>query len=96
MKHKCDGCIYKGEHLEMMFQPFNICTKEPNIIDAENAYNAEMCPYHIKMNIYDNENRILLIGRCAGKMESIIEELSKSISNYQKTIIINKKLQSVF
>jgi len=45
MKHKCDGCKHKGEHQEMMFQPFGVCLKETNLIEAEKAYNAEICPY---------------------------------------------------
>lgn len=45
MGHKCDGCRYKGEHKEMMFRPFGVCTKELNLIDAEKAYNADKCPY---------------------------------------------------
>lgn len=44
MKHKCDGCKYKGEHREMMFRPFGVCTKETNLIEAEKAYNAENAP----------------------------------------------------
>ena len=49
MAHKCDGCRYKGEHREMMFRPFGVCTKELNLIEAEKAYNAGKCPY-IKTN----------------------------------------------
>ena len=45
MAHKCDGCRYKGEHSEMMFRPFGVCTKELNLLDAETAYNAEVCPH---------------------------------------------------
>jgi hypothetical protein len=45
MKHKCDGCKYKGEHQEMMFRPFGVCTRETNLIDAEKAYKADKCPY---------------------------------------------------
>lgn len=44
MAHKCDGCRYKGEHSEMMFRPFGVCTKDLNLFDAEKAYNAEVCP----------------------------------------------------
>lgn len=49
MGHKCDGCRYKGEHQEMMFRPFGVCTKETNLIEAEKSYNAEKCP-HKKIN----------------------------------------------
>ena len=45
MAHKCDGCRYKGEHREMMFRPFGVCTKELNLIEAEKAYNADKCPF---------------------------------------------------
>ena len=48
MKHKCDGCRYKGEHQEMMFRPFGVCTRELNLIEAEKSYNAERCPYEAK------------------------------------------------
>lgn len=43
--HKCDGCRYKGEHVEMGFKPFGVCYKETNLIEAEKNYNAETCPY---------------------------------------------------
>lgn len=42
MQHKCDGCRYKGEHREMGFRPFGVCTKETNLIEAEKAYNADI------------------------------------------------------
>lgn len=43
--HKCDGCRYKGEHQEMGFRPMGVCTKTTNLIEAERAYNADVCPY---------------------------------------------------
>ena len=43
--HKCDGCRYKGEHVEMGFKPFGVCYKETNLIEAEKNYRAETCPY---------------------------------------------------
>lgn len=43
--HKCDGCRYKGEHVEMGFKPFGVCYKETNLIKAEANYKAETCPY---------------------------------------------------
>lgn len=43
--HKCDGCRYKGEHVEMGFKPFGVCYKETNLIEAEKAYKADVCPY---------------------------------------------------
>lgn len=47
MNHKCDGCRYKGEHQEMMFRPFGVCTMTTNLIEAERYYNAEKCPYGV-------------------------------------------------
>ena len=51
MKHKCDGCRYKGEHQEMMFRPFGVCMRETNLIRAEKNYNAEVCPYATDTNV---------------------------------------------
>lgn len=45
-RHKCDGCRYKGEHVEMGFKPFGVCYKETNLIKAEENYKAETCPYN--------------------------------------------------
>ena len=45
MEHKCNGCRYKGTHQEMMFRPFGVCLRETNLIQAENNYNADVCPY---------------------------------------------------
>lgn len=45
MTHKCDGCRYKSEHQEMGFKPFNVCNRETDLIAAEKAYNAKVCPY---------------------------------------------------
>ncbi len=42
-KHKCDGCLFRGEHQEPGFRPFGICTRETNLIEAEKAYNAKTC-----------------------------------------------------
>lgn len=44
-EHKCNGCRYKGEHQEMMFRPFGVCYRAHSLIDAEKAYNADVCPY---------------------------------------------------
>ena len=44
--HKCNGCKHKGEHQEMGFRSFGVCTKELNLIDSEKSYNAEKCPYN--------------------------------------------------
>lgn len=43
--HKCDGCEYKSEHQEMGFRPFGVCTRTANLIEAERAYKADVCPY---------------------------------------------------
>lgn len=32
----------------MMFRPFGVCTRETNLIEAERAYNADVCPYENK------------------------------------------------
>mgnify|MGYP003290408017 CR=1 FL=1 len=45
MEHKCNGCLYKGEHREPMFRPFGVCLKEANLLRAERNYNADACPY---------------------------------------------------
>lgn len=45
LNHKCNGCRYKSEHQEMGFRPFGVCTKETNLIEAEKAYKAEVCPF---------------------------------------------------
>ena len=50
MKHKCDGCRYKGEHQEMMFRPMGVCLRETNLIQAEKNFRAEKCPYENKDN----------------------------------------------
>ena len=52
MKHKCDGCMYKGEHQEMMFKPFGVCLRETDIISAERAYKADECPYERLKDLY--------------------------------------------
>lgn len=46
-KHKCHDCKYKGEHQEMKFQPFGVCRKETNLVEAEKAYRAKECPYGV-------------------------------------------------
>ena len=52
-KHKCEGCIHKGQHQEMGFKPFGVCKLESNLIDAEKNYNAEKCPYKKPMTNAD-------------------------------------------
>ena len=46
-KHKCHECKYKGEHQEMKFQPFGVCRKAINLVEAEKAYRAKECPYGV-------------------------------------------------
>lgn len=54
--HKCDGCRYKGEHVEMGFKPFGVCYKETNLIEAEKNFNAETCPYKYNLpQLYKTE-----------------------------------------
>jgi hypothetical protein len=48
MKHKCDGCKYKGEHQEM-----GVCYKEHNLIEAAKAYKADKCPFAKPMTNFD-------------------------------------------
>lgn len=55
MTHKCDGCKFKGEHQEMGFRPFGVCTKEPHLGDAVSAFNAEVCPYKKKDQMTEAE-----------------------------------------
>lgn len=45
MNHKCERCKHRGEYQEMGFKPFGVCLRETNLLKAENAYNAEVCPY---------------------------------------------------
>lgn len=47
MTHKCDGCIYKGEHQEMEFRPVGVCLKEPNLLEAFCSYKATSCPHKL-------------------------------------------------
>lgn len=58
MKHKCDGCKYKGEHQEMMFRPFGICMLESSLVKAEQAYNADTCPYGKNFSTADYREQI--------------------------------------
>lgn len=47
MKHKCDGCRYKGQHQEMGFCSTPVCTKAVSLEYAAKAYAAPKCPYGI-------------------------------------------------
>ena len=43
--HKCDTCMYKGEHQEMGFRSFGVCLKEQDLLKAVLAYRAPECPF---------------------------------------------------
>jgi hypothetical protein len=53
MKHKCDGCQYKGEHQEMGFISTGVCGRERNLADAIKAYESNKCPYKKMQTNYD-------------------------------------------
>lgn len=48
MKHKCDGCKYKGEH-----QKIGVCYKEHSLIEAAKAYKADKCPFAKPMTNFE-------------------------------------------
>jgi hypothetical protein len=56
MKHKCDGCQYKGEHQEMGFISTGVCGRERNLADAIKAYESNKCPYKKMQTNYDRLN----------------------------------------
>lgn len=43
--HKCDGCEYRGEHVEIGYRAFGICKKESTLWDAEKSFKANECPH---------------------------------------------------
>lgn len=86
MEHKCDGCRFKGEHQEMMFRPFGVCTRELNLAEAEKNYNAEKCPYYEEMVCYDNENAIIVAPRGIKKTAAAFEAVINAIVDYEQTI----------
>lgn len=43
--HKCDTCVYKGEHSEQGFRAEGVCTKEHDLLKAVLAYRAKECPF---------------------------------------------------
>lgn len=67
MKHKCDGCRYKGEHQEMGFRPIGICTQAISLEYATRAYNAPECPYKFE--------DIAEIVRLADKLHQAVEDI---------------------
>lgn len=75
MKHKCDGCKYKGEHQEMMFRPFGVCYKFHNLLEAEKAYKADKCPFEKPLTNFDR------LQADKEKSDKIIEELNEQIEH---------------
>ena len=47
-RHKCEGCEYRGEHVEKGYKPFGICKKESTLWEAEKSYNAIECPHGVE------------------------------------------------
>ena len=83
MRHKCDGCGFKGEHQEMMFRPFGVCLRELNLAEAERSYNAEKCPYDNVRALHDNKKKMFVaVGRGSDKMTTSIEDMTNAILNY--------------
>ena len=83
MGHKCDGCRYKGEHQEMMFRPFGVCTRELNLADAEKNYNADKCSYDIAEALHGN---FVTAGRGSDKMSDSLDKVLNSLMDYEQTI----------
>ena len=54
--HKCDGCEYRGEHIEMGYRAFGVCTKESTLWDGEKTYNAAECPHKFGSERKDNNH----------------------------------------
>ena len=69
MKHKCDGCEYKGEHQEMMFRPMGVCYKEHNLIEAVKAFNAKECPYKNNTWIISENGCVITCPKCGERLE---------------------------
>ncbi|MBR1979695.1 hypothetical protein [Candidatus Proelusimicrobium excrementi] len=57
LKHKCDRCPFRGEYQAQGFRPFGVCIRETDVIKAEKAYKAEVCPYE---KILTEEEREIL------------------------------------
>ena len=71
MKHKCDGCRYKGGHREMMFKPFGVCLRETDIINAERTYKADKCPYERLKDLYKEKCKDAELVSLARALEGI-------------------------
>lgn len=61
--HKCDTCVYKGEHSEQGFRAEGVCTKEHDLAKAVLAYKAQECPFAEKKEtpMTDREKLVKLI-----------------------------------
>lgn len=86
MKHKCDGCRYKGEHQEMMFRSFGVCMRETNLADAERSYNADKCPYECAEIGRYNEDSMRAFCECVDKAAESMKEMSDAVMSYQQII----------
>ena len=71
LNHKCNGCRYASEHREPMFRPFGVCTKETNLIEAEKAYKADVCPYEKNEKVQSELNRETIIKQMQEWSDSI-------------------------
>ena len=80
--HKCDGCRYKGEHVEMGFKPFGVCYKEKNLIEAEKNYNAETCPY--KRDIFITNAGLDITAPYKTPYDDKIAEAARMLSGEEK------------
>ncbi len=93
--HKCNECLYKGEHHEMMFKPFGVCTLFLDLIDAEEAYNAEICPFEQKKDNSEASKKAW------ERVSSSIEECSDALERANESMaqlgsIWTKYFQEVF
>ena len=75
MKHKCDGCKYKGEHQEMMFRPFGVCLRGTNLVEAERAYKAEKCPFNVTYKGDENTARYIDVNKLKEMVEAKADTL---------------------
>lgn len=82
MKHKCDGCRYKGEHQEMGFAPFGVCFKETNLMQAQQNYDAECCPYIVDVYTKGTSEEVKeVLEDLKGKSEA--EDFEKAVEAIQ-------------
>lgn len=78
--HKCDDCVYKGEHQEMMFKPFGVCLKFFDLADAEKAYNATICPFEQKEDKSETSKKVW------ERVSSSIEECSDAFNSANESM----------